>query len=200
MALQRVQIPSPNHSGNRPSNRLLVIHTSEGSTSFRSLGNFLANPSSQVSYNCGCDDTTATQVGEYVQPNLTPWAAMSANSWGPHICCCTPSGASSGWNRETWLAHDLMLRACGAWLAEEANRYGVPLVKISAADISAGRSGVCGHGDCSAAGAGGSHTDPGPNFPWDVALTYAGSGVVPAPAPVPSGYPRRIPVPSTIGG
>jgi len=196
VALQRIQIPSPNHSGGRPSNRLLVIHTSEGATTFRNLGNFLANPSSQVSYNCGCDDTSATEVGEYVQPDLTPWAAMAANSWGPHICCCTPSGASANWSRQDWLAHDNMLRACAAWLAEEAARYGVPLVKISSNDIAAGKSGVCGHGDCAAppASAGGSHSDPGASFPWDVLIAYAlgGADFPPIPAGPVSVYPRRL--------
>jgi hypothetical protein len=193
VALRRVSIPSPNHSGGRPSSRLLVVHTSEGATTFRNLGNFLANPSSQVSYQVGFDDTSATEVGEYVAPHLTAWAAMAANSWGEHGCCCTPSGASSGWSRETWLGHDNMLRACGVWLGEESERYLVPLVKIGADDIVAGRSGVCGHGDCSAAGAGGSHTDPGPAFPWDVVLVYALGG---KPFPdLPTGpvavFPRR---------
>ena len=198
MALHRVQLPSPNHSGPRPSSRLLVLHTSEGAQDFRSLGNFLANPSSQVSYNCGVDNTTATQCGEYVQWNLTPWAAMAANSWGPHLCMCTPSGASQGWSRQTWLNdHDTMIRAAAAWVAEEAGRTGAPIQKIDANDIQSGRSGVCGHGDCSAAGAGGSHTDPGPAFPWDVLIAYALAGAdFPA---IPAGpvdvYPTRFPVP-----
>jgi hypothetical protein len=140
----------------------------------------LANPANQVSYQVGFDDTSATEIGEYVAHGLTAWAAMAANSWGEHGCCCTPSGASSSWSRADWLAHDNMLRACGAWIGEEAARYRVPLVKIGADDIVAGRSGVCGHGDCSAAGAGGSHSDPGPNFPWDVALVYAGGSNAPA--------------------
>ena len=77
-----------------------------------------------------------------------------------------------------------MLRACGAWIGEEAARYGVPIVKIGADDIVAGRSGVCGHLDCSAAGLGGDHSDPGPAFPWDVVLAYALGG---QPFPTPAG-------------
>lgn len=169
----RIWIPSPNYSSSRSRNQLLVVHTSEGATTFRSLGNFLANPSSGVSYQVGFDDTTATDIGEYVRPNNKAWAAMNANDWGEHGCCCTPSGASQGWSRSTWLSKDRMLRACAGWLAEEASRYGIPLVKVDANGIRAGRPGICGHGDCSAAGAGGSHTDPGPNFPWDVVIGYA---------------------------
>ena len=194
MALNRVPLPSPNHSGPRPSNRLLIIHTSEGATTFRSLGNFLANPANQVSYQVGFDDTSVHEIGEYVAHNLTAWAAMSANSWGEHGCCCTPSGASSGWSRTDWLSHDTMLRACGAWLGEEAARYRVPLVKIAAHDITAGRSGVCGHGDCSAAGAGGSHTDPGPNFPWDVVIGYAIGAAGPQPIAEPVWHRNPLPL------
>jgi hypothetical protein len=179
-----VWIPSPNFTSGRPSSRILCCHTSEGSQSFRSLGNFLSQSSSQVSYHAGFDDTSATQIGEYVKPPNTSWSAMAANSYAEHGCCCTPSGASSGWSRQTWLGHDTMLRACGAWIGEEAARYQVPIVKIGADDIVAGRSGVCGHGDVSAAGAGGSHTDPGPAFPWDVVLAYALGG---KPFPEPAG-------------
>jgi N-acetyl-anhydromuramyl-L-alanine amidase AmpD len=197
MSLERVWIPSPNYSSARSRTQLLVVHTSEGATTFRNLGNFLAQASSQVSYQVGFDDTSSTQIGEYVTRDGKCWAAMNANDWGQHGCCCTPSGASSGWSRDTWLAHPNMLAACGAWLAEEAARYGIPLTKISAGDINAGRKGVCGHGDVSAAGAGGSHTDPGGQFPWDVVLSGS-SAPVPAPGVFPV-YPRRFPV-SITGG
>ena len=171
-----------------------MVHTSEGSTQWDWLGNFLANPANQVSYQAGFDDRDANTIGEYVAPPLTAWSAMSANSLGEHGCCCTPSGASSGWSRQTWLGHDTMLRACGAWIGEEAARYGVPIVKIGADDIVAGRSGVCGHLDCSAAGLGGDHSDPGPAFPWDVVLAYAlgGTDFPPIPAGPVAVYPRRF--------
>jgi hypothetical protein len=181
MSLNREWIPSPNCSSSRPRSRLLVVHTSEGATTFRSLGNFLANPSAEVSYHVGFDDTTATSIGEYVKPPGKSWSAHSANSEGEHGCCCVPSGAAQGWTRGDWLARPRMLDACGAWLREEAGRYGVPLVKIDGGQIRAGASGVCGHKDCVDAGLGGSHTDPGPNFPWDVVL----SGAAPAPQPKP---------------
>ena len=192
--LNRVQIPSPNHSGGRPSSSLIVVHTSEGATTFRNLGNFLANPSSQVSYQVGFDDTSPTEIGEYVAPNLTAWAAMQANSLGEHGCLCTPSGASYGWDRSEWLRHDTMLRACGAWIGEEADRWGIPIVKIDANDIQSGRPGVCGHRDCSAAGLGGDHGDPGPHFAWDVVLAYAlaGADFPPIPAGPVAVYPRRF--------
>jgi len=190
MALQRIWIPSPNYSSSRARNQVLVIHTSEGATTFRNLGNFLAQSSSQVSYAVGFDDTSATQIGEYVKPPNKSWSALAANDWGEHGCLATPSGASAGWSRDVWInQHDTMIRACGAWLAEEAARYGIPLVKINAQQIQAGVKGVCGHGDVAAAGAGGGHTDPGNGFPYDVCLSYATGGAGPAPGPPPGVWP-----------
>jgi hypothetical protein len=191
----RVQMPSPNYSSGRTSSRLLVVHTSEGATTKESLGNFLANPSAGVSYQAGFDNNRPDQIAVYVRHYDRAWAAYDANSWGEHGCCATPSGASSGWSRGDWLAKDNMLRACAAWLAEEAGRYQIPLVKLNGVQVGAGHSGVCGHGDISAAGVPGGHTNPGAGFPWDVCIAYALGGQ-PFPEP-PAGplpvYPRRYP-------
>ena len=183
----RIQIPSPNYSSGRASNRLLVIHTSEGATTFRSLGNFLASPSAGVSYQAGGDDTTSAEIGVYVRHYDKAWAAFDANNWGEHFCLCTPSGASAGWSRDTWLSKERMLDACAAWVAEEAARYGVPLTKLDGAAVAAGAAGICGHGDISAAGVPGGHTDPGGQFPWDVLLAKVGGAPPTSQPPPPSG-------------
>jgi len=51
--------------------------------------------------------------------------------------------------------------------ADIAHRNGIPAVKLSPADILAGKAGFCGHNDITIAKEiAGGHTDPGPNFPW----------------------------------
>jgi peptidoglycan hydrolase-like protein with peptidoglycan-binding domain len=195
----RIWIPSPNYSASRSRNQLLVVHTSEGAQTFASLGNFLGQSSSGVSYHVGFDDTSSTQIGEYVKPPGKCWAAFESNDWGEHGCCCTPSGASYGWSRDTWMAKVNMLAACAAWLAEESARYGIPLVKITGADIDAGRPGVCGHADVSASSAQGDHGDPGPNFPWDHVLALAGGAPgAPPVAPPATGGGLGPPFPGTL--
>ena len=163
------------------------------------LAAFLANPSSQVSYHCVYDNKgDPNNIVECVRRNNKSWSAMQANDWGVHGCLCTPNGASASWSTDTWLTHSVMLEKCRKWIQEECAALGIPMVKVDANDIRSGRPGVCGHLDCSNAGAGGSHFDPGNNFPW----SYILSGT--APPPVDSGpfpvYPRRIPVPLKIGG
>ena len=185
--LNRIWIPTPNYNASRSQNRLLVIHTAEGATNFHELGSFFANPASQVSSHVGIDDTPG-EVGAYVLPQCKTWTAFAANDWGEHAELC----GFAVWSRATWLTHPVMLANTKQWLEEESARYGIPLVKLDANDIRAGKSGVCGHVDVTAAGAGGNHWDPGPNFPWDVVL----SGVAPvsAPAPAPPAPPTP-PVP-----
>ena len=50
--------------------------------------------------------------------------------------------------------------------------YGIPLVRLSPAELRAGKYGLAGHADITAAfpGPGRTHWDPGLSFPWDVFL------------------------------
>ena len=50
-----------------------------------------------------------------------------------------------------------------AWLTA---KYGIPVVRLTADDIKAGREGICGHTDVSKAFGKSTHWDPGPSFPW----------------------------------
>jgi len=56
-----------------------------------------------------------------------------------------------------------------------ADKYGIPKVKLTPADINAGQSGFCGHGDFTTAlslTGDCAHTDPGPNFPWSQYMAW----------------------------
>jgi len=52
--------------------------------------------------------------------------------------------------------------------------YGIPVVRLSATDLQAGKSGITGHGDVSQAFKGSNHWDPGPGFPWEHYLDLVG--------------------------
>jgi N-acetylmuramoyl-L-alanine amidase-like protein len=198
VALTRIWKPSPNYSGGRSRNQLVIVHTSEGATTEVSLANFLASPQAAVSYQvCFDDSTDPNTITECVQPQNKAWAAMNANDWGVHGCLCTPGGASGGWSRDVWMSKTTMLQKCASWIAEECARYGIPVTKVDGAGINAGAKGVCGHGDCSNAGAGGSHFDPGSNFPWDHVLALAGGA---APSPVPPPTPPGLNAPMVTMG
>lgn len=169
MALQRVWMPSPSRGGTRGTTRILVVHTAEGARDFRSLGNFFANRNNAVSSHTGIDNTPGV-VGEYVEPNGVAWTQASFNG----VASATELCAFAAWDRATWLANDQMLRNCGQWIAEECARYHIPLVKLNGQQAQGGGRGVCGHVELGAGGGG--HWDPGPGFPWDIVMSYAGSG------------------------
>lgn len=81
-----------------------------------------------------------------------------------------------------WRRYDAMLRAGAQRDAVWAKRYNIPVVKISAADLRAGKRGFCGHVDTAYAWRETDHTDPGAGFPWDYYLQLVREYMNPAPA------------------
>jgi hypothetical protein len=66
---------------------------------------------------------------------------------------------------------------------EKGRQYNIPFHKLSVAEVQAGRArGYCGHRDISQAFKLSTHTDPYPNFPWDV-LEADIRELAPPPAP-----------------
>lgn len=60
-----------------------------------------------------------------------------------------------------------MLTRSAALTARLCKQFSIPVVRLSAADLRAGKRGICGHDAVSAAWRRTDHTDPAPNFPWD---------------------------------
>src|SRR5215471_9842407 len=200
MALKRVGIPSPNQSSRGGSKvRLLVLHTSEGATTYQSLGSFFANPASGVSSHVGIDNTPNT-IGEYVGRSNKAWTSCNANPVACQAELCTPSGAAMGWSAAQWQQQSQMLANAAAWLAEESAAFGIPLVKLSPSQAQGGSAGVCQHSDLGSWGCG--HSDCGPNFPIDQVISMATGKPAPGPTPPtptpspPSGQAPPFPYPS----
>jgi hypothetical protein len=174
MALQRVWHRSPNVSSRGGATvRLIVIHDTEGATTYQSLGNWFANPSARVSSHTGIDNSTGNKIGEYVKPADNAWAASNANSVSIQTELCVPSGAAANWTADRWKQHPHMLRKCAEWIAEEARRYGIPIVKLTGDQTRSGR-GVCQHRDLGWAG--NTHYDCGKGFPIDYVIGMAKGG------------------------
>lgn len=164
-------------SGKRPMPpQLQVIHTNEGGPYARGkspgtvpgLLQFCANLRNQASYNTIIG--RAGDTGRCNSDNYAPWAAgYTANMRGIHLCAL-------GWSaqpRDEWESYDAQLNAIAANLAHNSVVYGIPLVRVYAADIKNGAKGICGHGDVAAAWRETDHTDPGPYFPYDIVIAKA---------------------------
>lgn len=73
---------------------------------------------------------------------------------------------------------DATMRQAAPLVAEVCRRYGIPVRKISASQVRNGVRGICGHADITAAFPEdhGTHTDPGPDFPWGRFIDYVREG------------------------
>jgi N-acetyl-anhydromuramyl-L-alanine amidase AmpD len=94
------------------------------------------------------------------------WCALrTANRVGIHL-------EHAGFAKQTsgeWLDdYGKAMLDLSAWLvAWLCDQFAIPVKRLTVAEIKAGKPGIVGHGDLSAAGIdGNSHTDPGPGFPW----------------------------------
>jgi hypothetical protein len=168
MALNRVWIASPNYSSRGGTGvRLIVLHTAEGALTIESLGNFFANPSSEVSSHTGIDDKPNT-VGEYVKRGNKAWTQGNANPYSVAAELC----AFAAWTPADWDAHPVMLENAAKWVAEEAAAFGIPLMVLDDAQAQGGGRGVTQHENLGAAGGG--HWDCGPSFPIGRVVEMAG--------------------------
>lgn len=182
-------IASPNfESRNGATVRLVVLHTAEGATTAAGLGAFFANPASQVSSHVGIDDTTIEQYVDYAN---AAWTILSANPISDNAELC----GFAAWTRDVWLTqHAGMLGLAARWVRERCLARGIPLVKLTPAQVAAGQAGVIGHWDWTLGMRDGTHTDPGQAFPWDVVISLAQQGVTPAPTPAPAVVTQGEPV------
>lgn len=98
------------------------------------------------------------------------WAAMSmGNARGLHIC----AAGRAAWPRSRWLGNSAQVSTLAKRIAYFSQMYGIPIVRLSPADVRAGKRGVCTHADISAAFRESDHTDPGGNYPMDALLRQA---------------------------
>ena len=71
--------------------------------------------------------------------------------------------------REQWLDPFgvAMFAQAAPYIIKDAAEYGIPLVRRTIPELQAMKPGVTSHNDLGKAFGGTTHTDPGPNFPWD---------------------------------
>jgi hypothetical protein len=91
-------------------------------------------------------------------------------------------------SRAQWLdpASDATLANAARQIARDCAKYGLPVRRLTVAQMRNGEKGICGHVDVTNAYGLGDHTDPGPQFPWDVLLARVQQFLAPTPT-----LPRR---------
>lgn len=162
---------SPNHSDRGGARvRLVVIHTAEGARTAADLGNYFSRPSVQASSHVGIDNN---RVEQYVDYSRYSWTLLNGNPISDNAELC----GFARWSRDEWFANQGMLDRAAAWIRERCKARGIPIRKLTPAEVDAGHAGVIGHIDWSQSGVGqGDHWDPGYNFPWGYVIAKAAGG------------------------
>ena len=140
----------------------IVIHTTENTagTPAENVANY------QITSQSGSYHVLVDTTGKRLRENDDSWITWSTGNNAGNVQGVNLSFvAQAAWTRAQWLAQEKMLRAGATVVAYWSKTHNIPVTKVTT-----GR-GVCGHGDLRAFG-GTDHTDPGPNFPWDVFLSY----------------------------
>lgn len=155
---------------------VVVIHTMEAPErdgAAEACARWFQNPASEVSAHYCVDADTVIQC---VSEGDIAWHARGGNgsSIGVELAGYAGQGSrdwADAYSRE-------LLRRAGRLTAEICARHAIPLRRIRAADLRAGRRGITGHADVSEAFRKSDHWDPGSGFPWQRFLQLARRGDV----------------------
>lgn len=182
-------------SGVKPS--MFLLHTQEGAGNADSLARYLGNAANQVSYHytvSQADDGGVTVV-DVVDTDYASWSVGNFNNQSINLCF---AGSKASWSREQWLKQAKAIDVAAYLAAQDCRKYGIAPI-IVPAPYNAGTPGISDHQYVTKVLKWGTHTDVGPNFPWDVFTAsfsrYMGIAVAQPETPVPA--PAGFKYPST---
>lgn len=149
--------------------KVIVIHDMEVDaplTAAEAVGSYFSRGSSGGSTQYGIDNNS---IQQYLPPTSIPWGAPYCNTQGIHI----EQMGKASWSTTKWKTYAKGTIDRCAWLVAKLSiDFNIPIDHLSVSELKAGKRGVVTHYDCTKA-FGGSHTDPGPNYPLNYMLEKA---------------------------
>lgn len=147
----------------------IVIHdmeASETATRAETTAAYFANPSdgrSVSSHYCADNDS----IVQCVRLGDVAWTV--GNRPGNNRGINWELSGFASQSRAQWLDSFgvAMFNRIAPYIRADAARYGIPLARRSVNELKAFKPGITCHNDLRLAFGGTTHTDPGPNFPWD---------------------------------
>jgi hypothetical protein len=153
----------------------------EGPLTAENIAHYFANmpASNKASAHVCVDNNSAVRC---VADGDRAWHAPGANSDGLGLEIAGYARQSRG----EWLDQYSKgaLEQAAKVTADWCRKHKIPAVKLSVAELVAGKRGIVGHRDVSAAYRQTNHSDPGPNFPWDYFLGRVNAILNPPKPPV----------------
>ena len=172
---------------------IIGIHTMEAPERSQTAEN-VANYFKRVqadSHWC-CDDNSRVRV---IEDKYIAWTLPGANSRSLNIeLAGYAKQTKADWEDAFSIA---MLEVAAYCAAEWVIKYGIPVRRLTDAQIRAGAKGFAGHVDVNRVYRQSSHWDPGPYFPWTYFLSRVNAAVAsirggkPAPAPAKPNWDNR---------
>lgn len=161
---------------------LFAIHTQEGGDGdAEGLAHWLDANGVSYHYTVSTGQPTVT-VCDVVDTDLASWSVLSANNRSINLCF---AGSKVSWSRQQWLDNTAAIDVAAYLAVQDCRKYGIP-VEVIAPPYTSGRAGITDHNYVTKVLGDGTHTDVGPNFPWDVFAASVAKYSGTAPAPVPS--------------
>lgn len=187
-----VWVPSPNHYyGRRQPLKWIVWHSTESAEvrggAYNVGAGWFAKKASKVSAHIVVDDGADPRypdgVVECVKPGDTAWHATSANAGGYGIEIVGRAAQSGGdWSDPYSLA---AIRNACHWVNSNPSLAAIPRRWLTDAQLRNGERGMIPHSQVSRV-LGGTHTDPGPGFPYAYVMEQLGAGIASVPPEAPA--------------
>jgi len=148
----------------------VVIHCTDADNPASSTANFFHSSDDSGSAQAVADDIEGFTM---VPDDAICAGAPPLNQEGLHIeqpgLVTTAHGIP--WTRDVWLSHAEQLRRVAFWTAQKCKEHDIPIRLLKTDDLlreGEGARGITSHAAVSEAFHQSTHSDPGPNFPWDV--------------------------------
>lgn len=170
---------------------LWIIHTQEGNGNADSLAHYLQG-NVGVSYHYTISEDPGDHgvtVCDVVDTDLASWSVLSANNRSINLCF---AGSRAAWTRSQWMAQSRAIDVAAYICVKDCLKYAIP-IKVMPWGQYGPPGGITDHHYVTQYLGVGTHTDCGPNFPWDYFAQriqyYADALALPPPPP-----PDRGPV------
>lgn len=170
---------------------LWLIHTQEGPGNADSLARYLCSDSG-VSYHYTISEDPndhGVTVVDVVDTDLASWSVLNANSRAINLCF---AGSKAAWSRDQWMQQSRAIDVAAYLAVQDCVKYGIEL-DVMPPNAYRDPPGISDHAYVTRYLGIGTHTDCGPNFPWDYFAERVKFWAKPEPDPVPQPVPASQP-------
>jgi hypothetical protein len=169
---------------------LWLIHTQEGDGNADSLAHYLqGNVGVSYHYTISEDyNDRGVTVCDVVDTDLASWSVLSANNRSINLCF---AGSRTSWTRAQWLQQSRAINVAAYLCVKDCVKYGIP-TKVMPWGKYGAPGGITDHHYVTQYLGVGTHTDCGPNFPWDYfsqRIQYYADALTQPPPPPPDPGP-----------